>query len=340
MVTALGKAIVACGIAVVLAGCSIVLDWDDYTGGGADGGVESGSGLMNLITCGTNERCAPDPPAGWTGPVTLYQGAADAGVPSCGAGYQSAPVFQGNGGLVAPASCTACTCASGGTCAPPELTFYSDSMCRTPCGTPESLPEGVCVPASMGCTSFQIAAPEFTGNACTQAGGMPSGGPPSWSLTASACTTATTPSAGSCPRGELCLPSPEASQIAGFCVEQSGEVACPSGAYSVQHVYFNGTSDMRGCSACVCTATSQPACSISGGGFPYPDSACQVPAGIPIVGVPTACTPTTTFDSAKAFEISGNSPTTTKATCMPTADGGQVTGAATPTGPTTFCCTP
>jgi hypothetical protein len=339
----LGKAIVAGGIAVGLAGCSILLDWGDYTGGdagsGADGG-DSGSVLMNLITCGTNERCAPAPPAGWTGPVTLYQGAPDAGVPSCGTGYQSAPVFQGNGGLVAAAaSCTACTCTPGGMCSPPELTFYSDPMCSTPCGTPESLAEGVCVPASAGCTSFQIASPTFTGTACAQAGGSRSGASPSWSLTANACTTASPPVPGSCPSGQLCLPSPEASQIAGFCVEQSGEVACPASAYSVQHVYFHGASDTRDCSVCTCTTTSQPACSIAGGGFPYPDSTCEVPAAIPFV-VPTRCAPTTTFDSAVAFEISDNMLAMQPATCMAAPGGGQPTGTVTTTSPTTFCCTP
>jgi hypothetical protein len=312
-----------------VAGCSLLLDWTDYTG------------QKSLGACAGAATCAPTPIVGWAGPVALYQGPLDASVPACASGYEDQPTFLGHGGFDADAgvtTCSACSCAPGGSCSSPELSFYSDSDCSTSCSSPEPL-ASACVTAP-SCDYFEVGPSTPTGEACT-ASAVTATTPSPWSIVVSACTPTSGAQAPSCGSGGICLPTPLAPQIAGFCISQPGVVACPSGPYSVHRVYYGGLADTRGCTPCACSTTSAPQCT-GGEGLPYTEPSCGVPipSSIPFL-VPSHCA-ATSFSSelvpAGGFELY-QMPTLAPATCAATSSGGEPTGSVAPTQPTTFCCT-
>src|SRR5271154_893965 len=124
MLRSLAKAAAAGVLVVGASGCSFLLDWNDFTGDAAapgdatSGGAEAGADAsIVLVTCGADQRCVPDPPVGWMGPLTLYEGPQGVSVPACSDGYQAAPAYTGNGGFnqaVGAPKCTACSCSPGG----------------------------------------------------------------------------------------------------------------------------------------------------------------------------------------------------------------------------------
>src|SRR5580700_648719 len=319
MVGAMLKGAAAGAVAAGLAGCSLLLDWNDYSGGAATG------------SCPADSTCAPAFPVDWA-PVALYEWPVDAAVPACADGYVSAPAFQGHGGFDADAgatTCSACSCSPGGACSSPGRSFFADSECTTACGTSQPL-ASTCVTAP-SCNYFQVGESTPTGAACTASGGTASLHSP-WSETVSACTPSGAPACGS---GGVCLPAPSASQNAGFCISQAGVAPCPAGPYSVKHVFYDGLTDTRGCDPCTCTVTSSPEC-MGGDGLPYTMPSCEVPipSSIPFL-VPSGCV-ATSFSSAVipagGFKLV-NMPTLQPATCAASPSGGQPTGSVTPNQP-------
>ncbi|MGH7293661.1 MAG: hypothetical protein ACRELB_01950, partial [Polyangiaceae bacterium] len=122
--TARWLAVASCvlGAAAGAMGCSVILDWNDLTGGG-DGGAGDSAGDFAVdgaspdakadapidgatddapAACTGAVQCVPWAPAGWTGPVELFVGTSGA-PPSCPAGYLATPAFDGHAGLTAPA---------------------------------------------------------------------------------------------------------------------------------------------------------------------------------------------------------------------------------------------
>jgi hypothetical protein len=271
--------------------------------------------------------------------VALYEGSPDASVPVCAGGYEN--TFQGHGGFDVDAgatTCSACSCSPGGACSAPELSFYSDSKCTTDCATPVAL-ASACVIAP-NCDYFEVGASSPTGAACT-ASTVTANTPSPWSSTVSACSPMGR--AAACGSGGVCLPAPPAAPgNAGFCISQPGvDVPCPAGPYSVQHVYYGGLADTRGCEPCACDVTSAPAC-MGGDGLPYTQPSCGVPipSSIPFL-VPGGCAATSFSSSlvpAGGFKLA-QMPTLLPATCAASPSGGQPTGSVAPTQPTTFCCT-
>ncbi|HEY6461804.1 MAG TPA: hypothetical protein VIY73_16680, partial [Polyangiaceae bacterium] len=89
-------------------GCSVLLDWNDFSGGvasGDDGGPgadaksdtgDNGDAAVDgtgtdappegaPTTCSSGMQCVAAPPSGWSGPVALYTGPSTAGsAPACG----------------------------------------------------------------------------------------------------------------------------------------------------------------------------------------------------------------------------------------------------------------
>ena len=336
--------------------CSAVLGWNDYTGGvGAlgdggnteppgtgDGASDDDGHTIYGVSCGTNKRCAAAPPANWTGPVALYDGPTTDGTPPpCGDGYASAPVYAGNGTLVAPAaSCSACTCsaARGETCDAPVVSFYADNACTTACGTPSPLAAGTCAPTSDKCKAFTISPPVPVAATCDPSGGAATIPPVSWSRAARACAPSATPEQGTCNSAELCLPAPASPYEPRFCVQQSGAAtACPGAPYTDgPHVFFADTiNDSRGCSACTCGASTGAQCTAAGTpqGWRYLDSQCGTTMTLPF-SVPTTCNPAA---AAGPFKLTG--PVTVSAGSCGSAGGAPI-GTAMTTGATTFCCTP
>jgi hypothetical protein len=160
-----------------------------------------------------------------------------------------------------------------------------------------------------------------------------------WTDFARACTPVQLPTPGTCKGGDLCLPAPAQPFPPRFCVLHTGVAnSCPGTAYTDgPHIYYSDqVTDTRACSACSCGPVAGGGCRLpSIAGFPYLDTVCAVPGAGPFA-VPTPCLPILT---AKGFKLS-TSPTVTDGGCAPDPSGGQPTGRATPTAPTTLCCTP
>ena len=354
-------AVAAAGCAGSAMACSVLLDWNDFTaedagGGSSDGSttpvVETGMGDRDgsenngdsasadaapLTPCGADMLCAPPVPSvplGWQGPYTVFNGAPGAPPPCDPSSYEASPVFTGYEGLTAAPPTCACTCSEpqGTTCATPEITFYSDETCTTACGSAAPLTGCVAAPAAptvpVACPTFLVGNPTPSGGTCTPSP-PPAIASVTWASEAQACAPQA-PQQGSCGAGEFCLSEGSGA----FCIMQAGDMPCPAGEYSFSYVYYLGASDTRGCPACSCGSPSA-SCSFPAG----------VPAGIPYLGPGACVTPTGAFYANSCTPIPTVTGVELKATatldagtCTPSG-AGAATGAAAPSGPTTFCCT-
>jgi hypothetical protein len=292
--------------------------------------------------CGGQFACAPVVPVGWTGPFELSAGATPS--PMCGPNF-SGPMLNGNSGLSAqPASC-GCTCnPTQAPCPATVVEFYaSSSICGTvgaaPCAS-VTLTPGVCttVDALQTCLAgvagvvMTIPASSPSQGSCTP---IPNMLVPSyaWATGMRACSPSVVAQPADCPTGNLCLPAPAAPFTASLCVEQAGDTACPSAdpstGYSVKHLYYGGVDDQRGCSACSCPAASGPSCAVTLNQYGSTDGGCS---GMPVSYGAGRCLP---VQQPADLQVA---PTASIASCA--ASMTTPTGSATPTKPTTFCCTP
>lgn len=331
--------------AACLGGCSALLDWGDFSGGmgdagggadastvlpGGDGGDAGESGDASSGTCGT---CWPAAPSGWTGPVSLYVGAA---APPC-----SKPAFgEGFGGLQAsPATCASCFCESpaGVDCAEPVMSFYVETTCNVANPAGGSLSVGLsCASTPLGTQAVKVAAPQISGGTCAADGGAPTTPQVSWKTTGVyACPAAK--SSGTCAAGGVCA-SPPPSGVP-LCVTQPGVAASCPGAYpNGPSVFYTGADDTRGCSTCTCGPPSGGSCSIASPAvdtYGITDIKCVSPAASQL-DAPNACAPLTGPDAVMLIAV----PTLVSAGACAVSGGGQPTGGATPTGAQSFCCAP
>jgi hypothetical protein len=313
--------------AASVAACSVLLDWNDYTGAGSDAAVAA--------PCGTNGQCAalPPPASSWEGPIAFYPPLSTP--PGCGTGFDSFYKLTG-----APAACASCSCGSptGAVCAQPQVTFYSDATCQTQCDQ-KTLANMTCVTPSACGAYFDIGASIAQGGNCAPSGGGATL-PASTELAGTACPP-TTPLSSTCSEGQLCLGTPPNPAAPRICLRTSGIVtSCPSG-YREPEVYYTDpsqVSDSRGCTACTCAAPDGTSCTFSPLGtltnLRY-DSMCMFPIVTPPMtfNVPNACQGLMNegFQLNQTFHLDAG-------TCSPA--GGQATGSVIATGqPTTLCCT-
>jgi len=286
-------------------------------------------------TCGG--VCADAVPAGWTGPVTLFDqsGPPAPTAPACPTSFPT-DAYDGHADLVVPAPTCGCACgaATGAQCGGSSVQFFTDPTCMIPCNMGSyGLPVGLCV--TTGCASnpaaFELTAPGIVfGGSCAPQG--TSTIPPStWNTTARACGTA--PAAGECSGSGVCVATPPA-PFAKVCVYQAGTAMCPAGAYSVGHVFYGGVSDSRACSGCSCGSPTGASCTgAQVQGFSVNTGTC----GGTAVALPygPACE---TLGVTVNGEQETTAPTANNGTCAPS--GGQASGTATPATPTTICCAP
>jgi hypothetical protein len=344
--------------------------------GGGTGGVPCPVADCSDPTCLSDYECVDEIPAGWAVPgyVALYEGAAGQSVPDCTAA-QPTPEYTGNGGLdFLPANCTPCGCggASGQDC---QLTVDLDSskaglqpvqVLNTPCHVSagantsltvpvpwggvcyfdETLPGGqICpgTPSGPCNSSVQSDPATVTGGTCAATGGTVASVPvPTWDVNVKACG-GTTPGKG-CPSGQFCVPKPPSPFNGHVCLEQPGEVACPTGSsFSNQVVYYGNSHDTRGCTGCSCGPPSSGSCEITitlyGDTTP---GTCLTQVAQFVAGGTSGCA--NIVDSNNNFTnppIYGRTDAITKppsgSTCAPliaTMPDGDVTA----TAPTTFCC--
>jgi hypothetical protein len=335
----------AAGVVVLLsvcgasAACSVLLDWNGFSGAGAAGGDDSGSadeaasGEDSPATCGAGV-CVAAPPTGWTGPVALFVSSAGQGAPpACGPGFAAAPVFDGNADLIAnQASCSPCSCgsATGVGCAGPVMTFYFDDKCMQPCGAPLTLSTS-CSVTMIGCRSATVGTPTPSGGGCSPLGGNATRPQISWGTVARACGSGS--SAGACGGGSACVPARPPSWRS--CVMQAGvTAACPAGYPSGPEVYYRTVNDLRGCSTCTCSPPSGGQCSVaSPAGHAYVSPPCVVGE----TGTITAPSPCGGFSGGESLKLDVAPSLDAPGSCAITG-GGEPSGAATPADPVTFCC--
>jgi hypothetical protein len=133
-----------------------------------------------------------------------------------------------------------------------------------------------------------------------------------------------------CASGHVCAPRASGDYAGYVCVEQAGDVACPTD-WGARVVAYTGANDTRACTECGCTpGTVQcsgaeyafwdgPWCTVSAS---YVNtSQCKNLSGLTDFGI-------WSFEHSKTAVPSGS--------CSPS--GGQPTGAVNPTGAVTFCC--
>lgn len=320
------------------AGCSVLLDWNDFSGGdaGSDGSVSDALGSSEGIDESTDEdagcTCVPATPSGWTGPVALYTAPAAQGAPpACGAGFAPSPLFDGNAGPDAsPTTCSVCTCGAvtNESCTSPVITYYADETCATSLGT--LVVTSTCQPV-LG-DGVTVSATTPTGGTCTPSGVVATAPPVVWSGVARACAPASTPTSASCTGGDVCMPTPPSPFSTNACVMQSGiATSCPAAYPNLQVFYAGdaGVSDTRGCSVCQCSPPSGAVCTIAAAAI----SACVTTTTL---NVPNACT---AFVTAEPVKLVAN-PTLADAGSCAVSGGGAPTGSAIPNGATSFCCSP
>jgi hypothetical protein len=333
-----------------------------------DAGTDSGPPTCTVTDCSnpacTTVACVSAIPSGWTGYFALFDGA-PATDPSCPNSFPTS-AYLGNAGLTAPPdTCSTCSCgaATGGTCTLPLSYTVEDGTCggTSYCSGTYTLSGSSWNGSCTGNTEFQggqdtcgvnggsqcnagsapcnvsvtVPAATVTGaQSCAASGGTPTVTPTSWSELGVACNGETTVTTG-CTGGSVCAPKPPSPFESGLCIEQTGVVTCPAGAFSTQHVFYTGVTDGRGCGACSCGAASGATCSAD--------------VTLYSAGTINTCTgAVATVQTGGCANLSGNptvagreaSNITAPSGGSCAASGGAPTGAATPNTPTTFCCIP
>ena len=309
----------------------------------------------------------PPLPSGWTGFYSLFDSPDAGSAPACGSDFPT-QAFAGNGQLNAPdATCSACFCSApqSPTCGLADantMLLISDATCtgspncganlsaptstwNGSCYGPDGLQGGQntcgansnCVSGSGPCNvSISTPALVVTSGGCSASQQSPTVPTPAWAEVAQACGDPT-PGTG-CTSGDTCLPVPQAPYRTGLCIMQPGNVgSCPAGPFSDLHVFYTGVDDTRSCSACTCG---------------NPSGSCSATISVYSAGTANTCTslaatlhPTSASGDCANLTgnptISGRSATfssVTGAVCP--SGGGQPTGAASPSGGTSFCCIP
>jgi hypothetical protein len=223
--------------------------------------------------------CAPNAPAGWTGPVAVRDDLSG-NSPACAGPYLNNP-FKGGRQVTCPAhTCGTCTCGPAGVgCTTPTVTHWgqNDTTCG---GKPlDSFPAPACMPVD-GHFMTDDTTPIGSGT-CAGQRGADTKPAPSFARTGLACTGAT--AGGGCTGGQ-CLPIPGAPLEGKLCVYSAGDNPCPAGYSANRRVYYQNITDGRTCTTCTCGA---PVC--KGRIWKGLDSSCPTDDGSG-VAVPAPCT--------------------------------------------------
>ncbi|MGH7439141.1 MAG: hypothetical protein ACRENE_25925 [Polyangiaceae bacterium] len=282
--------------------------------------------------CSGATACAPAAPAGWDGPLALWEGAGAA--PPCASLYL--PFFDGGTSLSAsPARCS-CSCgpASGSACGAATVSF-DKSTCSVACGGDASLRvlPGACTSiqsqtaACGGGAKIRISGSTATGGRCTPDASIDVPAP-TWGRVAIACAPSGQSSDG-CASDHVCVPVAGSPFEPTFCVSKAGDNTCPA-PFTMQHLYYSGVSDARGCTGCTCGAVTGVDCNATAHATLWGNSTCNGGKGPDFTPLPVTCGGVggAHFLLLSAGASGGN--------CTPI--GGVPTGSASPANLTTICC--
>ena len=135
------------------------------------------------------------------------------------------------------------------------------------------------------------------------------------------------PAATMCAADRVCAPVPPDGFESAWCIAREGEHDCPDPDASVREVVWTGVEDTRACTSCTCgfvgTSCADLVVDIYGG----PDC-----GGVPVQSA--AANGTCTYGIGQSLVIRSDA----RNPC-PVAEASMPTGATTPVGPITFCCT-
>jgi hypothetical protein len=268
-----------------------------------DGGVDSGAGGLDAgdageATCGASERCVPDIPDGWQGPIAMGNGGG-----SCPAEYPTLAADLNAGFQEGGATCS-CSCSPDGTsCHLQSETTGDDFAPVAPCSHAPTDDDCLAAVAIAPCTAHPFKQIQND----------------SWSSTKLACGG---PSATSACAGGACYSNP--STFGDLCIASSGDVPCPDG-FPNRTLYFESFTDTRDCSACTCTS--------QGAGCQIDLEIC----GQSIYSVTLHENDEKCLNSSDGETVSLiSNAVTAQATCQ--SAGGELTGSASATNPITVCC--
>jgi hypothetical protein len=323
--------------------------------------VPADRGVDAPPTCtGLGNLCVPPIPAGWTGPIALYDNGLQAGGPapspvpcSSADGAYTQPFPNSTSTQLGHYTPTAvqptcgCSCGAtvtGVTCPNPTVEVGTSS-----CPVGGTTATGTATPTCTQLTtqdinSIQVTLGTASGGSCaTNETGLPV---PTWSSTTgwegtgNACFTGTTNyGTTGCTGGDICVPPPPTPFSNGaVCIYFPGQQSCPPGSgYTTPHDYFSGASDTRGCSySCTCTPTGV-ACTSD----VTVSNQASCTGGITLNNLPNGCTPSsgTPENIQPAFiqaTVSSSGSCTFAAGAI--SGGAQATGGVTPNGQVTVCC--
>jgi hypothetical protein len=309
----------------------------DAHGDGAASPTLAGDGEPYLpppTTClSSATQCIGAPPAGWTGPLALYDD-----VPSNAPAACPSPLLEVLGTTADPsdasvsAECVACTCVGDVTCPAATITLkpYQGPSCTQPggCGG-ATVHLNVCeAHQTFSCAgSLRIDTPMATAT-CEVGGGHATLPPPVWSRQLLGCKAPQSfMQQVDCSANEVCVPKPPAPFEGHLCILHSGTVDCPA-PYTGGRVVGTGITDTRGCTPCTCNIPSGP-CT---GGITYtgpdPCGPANVEAGF------QTCFFQGDFQGPQWFVTA----TPPDAGCS--VSGGEPTGGLVAAGTATICCVP
>lgn len=262
------------------------------------GGAGATAGVGGGASC---EGTCVDIPAGWQGLVTRVEGTS---TPACPSAY-GIEVTKLHNGLVAPAACSKCDCTP---VCKPSITIYSDQGCG---GNGSAIPTvklDQCTQSGVSGASVHVVAD----SECTTTVSTPTA--PSWDKEVALCAPSV---AGGCTQG-TCVP--KGGNPA--CVYKSGDVSCPTG-WENRTLDHDDFADSRTCSQCQCSA-----------------SGCGIDVAFGNGNFCTAGNCATGDPNGKCCSIAATASYNAHVGGAPSCQsaGGNLTGAATPTGPVTVCC--
>lgn len=316
---------VACGS---IWGFEDPLPLDVTSGGSPDSGTSEGGAVVETpVAPGDPTRtCVPLPPVDWDGPLIIYEGMGTPlpDAPDCPADYRDA--YDGNLQLVAPDAACQCECGpeEGGDCIA-TLTFFAEKTCAKPCdGTTQQVIPRECTSIPAACGGAKLKTTAKLGS-CTPTMRSKKVDPPVWQARGRVCAAPPGRTQAGCPSDRIATPTtrlPFATNT--YCIARTGEDACPA-TYPARRVFYAGMNDSRDCS-CACKTPAGGSCD---GKVTAADNDSSCKGGERGVSNDDAC-----YETKKPgakFEA-----VTTPNHCAPES---LAKGSATPTTPTTVCCT-
>lgn len=289
--------------------------WVEVCGNGVD---DDDNGLTDCEDPVCSEyACVPTAPAGWTGPLAVFEGSPSS-LPSCPEGLDAVGDYFRDLRFER-ASCSGCSCGS------PNSESCMGVVDLSTTGSCSAATVSVPLTGS-GCVTPGLPGPVNAANVSFNASGSCGSATqatvqkkaPTWASAVRACESPDLGSGAGCEAGEVCSP---ASALADPCIVQAGEHACPAG-FPRRRLVYTANQDTRSCSDCSCSYSGSCNATVTG----YGDVGC----GIPTFANTGGCAAPA---DVQGLKMSGAS---SSGTCS--ASGGSPRGCVLPDAPTTMCC--